>query len=380
MCVGHLMIEPVFLLSCGSFNPITVMHMRMMELARDKIETSLSSVRRLHVSSNDDKQLIQKECSDEHLINHVHQVVVGGVFSPVSDMYGKNGLLPASIRVELTRLACISGSDWLAVSNWECSQSSWTRTRVVLDYIHNTINEIYLNLIDNEEINTDSIPRKKICLTPSGSHSFDRLVNKDHEQTKPSSLEGMTTDLWLKSCFTHLESLTNDSKTECNEDRAHINDDHFDSHLTSLSSVGRLYYNTKNNSNFSLSKPCVKLVCGADLLESFAVPNLWSDEDIETIVRDYGLICISRTTYDASKIINESNVLSKYKDNIMLVIDHCQNSLSSTLVRQALSRGESVRYLVPDSSLRYIYAHKLYGAKRIHCDILKKKKADQILI
>ncbi|TNN21355.1 Nicotinamide/nicotinic acid mononucleotide adenylyltransferase 2 isoform 4 [Schistosoma japonicum] len=350
------------------------------KLARDKIETSPFSMRRLHISSNDDRQLAQKECSDEHLINHVHQVVVGGIFSPVSDLYGKNGLLPASIRVELTRLACISTSDWLAVSNWECSQSSWTRTRVVLDYIRDTINEIYLNLIDNEETDTDSIPRKKICLMPSVSQSFDRLVNNDHEQMKLSSLEGMMTDLWLKSCFTHLESLTNDSRTKCNEDQGHTNDDHFDSHLTSLSSVGKLCHNTKNNANFSLSKLCVKLVCGADLLESFAVPNLWSDEDIETIARDYGLICISRATYDASKIINESNILSKYKDNIMLVTDHCRNSLSSTLVRQALSRGESVRYLVPDESLRYIYAHKLYGAKRIHCDILKNKKTDQLLI
>lgn len=24
----------------------------------------------------------------------------------------------------------------------------------------------------------------------------------------------------------------------------------------------------------------VKLLCGADLLESFAVPNLWTDEDV----------------------------------------------------------------------------------------------------
>ncbi|KAH8878089.1 Nicotinamide/nicotinic acid mononucleotide adenylyltransferase 2 [Schistosoma japonicum] len=351
MCIGHLMIKPVFLLSCGSFNPITIMHMRMMELARDKIETSPFSMRRLHISSNDDRQLAQKECSDEHLINHVHQVVVGGIFSPVSDLYGKNGLLPASIRVELTRLACISTSDWLAVSNWECSQSSWTRTRVVLDYIRDTINEIYLNLIDNEETDTDSIPRKKICLMPSVSQSFDRLVNNDHEQMKLSSLEGMTTDLWLKSCFTHLESLTNDSRTKCNEDQGHTNDDHFDSHLTSLSSVGKLCHNTKNNANFSLSKLCVKLVCGADLLESFAVPNLWSDEDIETIARDYGLICISRATYDASKIINESNILSKYKFYILTIT--CYMSISC-LIRQ-LRCIKNVFYL--DDEYTIIFEH-----------------------
>ena len=52
-----------------------------------------------------------------------------------------------------------------------------------------------------------------------------------------------------------------------------------------------------------------KLLCGADLLgrfelnvmnitteslESFAVPNLWNEEDLTTIVRDYGIVVISR--------------------------------------------------------------------------------------
>ena len=37
-----------------------------------------------------------------------------------------------------------------------------------------------------------------------------------------------------------------------------------------------------------------KLLCGADLLESFAVPNLWSVEDLTKIVRDYGIVVISR--------------------------------------------------------------------------------------
>ena len=37
-----------------------------------------------------------------------------------------------------------------------------------------------------------------------------------------------------------------------------------------------------------------KLLCGADLLESFAVPDLWNKEDLTTIVRDYGIVVISR--------------------------------------------------------------------------------------
>ena len=37
-----------------------------------------------------------------------------------------------------------------------------------------------------------------------------------------------------------------------------------------------------------------KLLCGGDLLESFAVPGLWNEEDLESIVRDYGIVVISR--------------------------------------------------------------------------------------
>ena len=35
------------------------------------------------------------------------------------------------------------------------------------------------------------------------------------------------------------------------------------------------------------SAPCVKLLCGADLLESFAVPGLWLDEDVSAHTHTY---------------------------------------------------------------------------------------------
>ncbi|VDO16244.1 unnamed protein product [Rodentolepis nana] len=57
----------------------------------------------------------------------------------------------------------------------------------------------------------------------------------------------------------------------------------------------------------------VKMVCGADLLESFATPNLWSDEDMTALVRDYGIVCISRPGSDASRLLNEMDILSQYE-------------------------------------------------------------------
>ncbi|KAL3314710.1 hypothetical protein Ciccas_006670 [Cichlidogyrus casuarinus] len=46
--------------------------------------------------------------------------------------------------------------------------------------------------------------------------------------------------------------------------------------------------------------------------------------------------------------------------------EYSANGLSATVVRRALSRGQSVRYLVPDAALEEIYASGLYGSKNRH--------------
>ncbi|KAK2572265.1 Nicotinamide/nicotinic acid mononucleotide adenylyltransferase 1 [Acropora cervicornis] len=104
----------------------------------------------------------------------------------------------------------------------------------------------------------------------------------------------------------------------------------------------------------------VKLLCGADLLESFAVPNLWKDEDIEQIVGQYGLVVISRAGSNPESFIYESDVLTKFKDNIHIVTEWISNDVSATKIRRALRRGESVKYLIPDPVIEYIKANKLY--------------------
>ncbi|VDP18698.1 unnamed protein product [Echinostoma caproni] len=94
---------------------------------------------------------------------------------------------------------------------------------------------------------------------------------------------------------------------------------------------------------------------------SYGVPD-WTL--IEVLVRDYGIVCISRPQSNPAKIVFESEILSKYESNILLITDWCQNALSATLVRRALSLGETVRYLVPDGVLDKIYDLGLYNAKR----------------
>nr|CAH8849068.1 unnamed protein product [Trichobilharzia regenti] len=356
MCMRNSRVEPIFLLSCGSFNPVTVMHMRMMELARDKIEESYLPTQPLS------KDSYEAECTNKTVTNPGHRkVVVGGIFSPVSDLYGKKGLLPASVRIELTRLACNSTSDWLTVSNWECCQPNWSRTRVVLDHIQTALESVYSDLCNSKAAECISILKNKPYVE---SDSYHHLVVTVDEQVKKSSLEGMSTNSWLMNCLMSIEPPENNHKAECTGNQSYTND-YENNNSSTFSSYEKCDYRHKSESTkFWLSKPHVKFVCGSDLLQSFSTPNLWALDDLDTIIGKYGVVCITRPSYDATKIIHESEILNKYKDNIEFATDGCQNSLSSTLVRAALCHGKSVRYLVPECTLEYIYTHNLYGAKR----------------
>lgn len=115
------------------------------------------------------------------------------------------------------------------------------------------------------------------------------------------------------------------------------------------------------------------LLCGADVLESFGIPNLWKQEDIAEIVGRYGLVCISRSGSDAHKFIHQSDMLWRYRKNIHVVREWVTNEISATHVRRALRRGRSVRYLLPDAVVHYIQECNLYSAES------EQKNADVVL-
>ncbi|XP_023935492.1 nicotinamide/nicotinic acid mononucleotide adenylyltransferase 3 isoform X2 [Bicyclus anynana] len=106
----------------------------------------------------------------------------------------------------------------------------------------------------------------------------------------------------------------------------------------------------------------VKLLCGADLLESFATPGLWAEEDIEAIVGRHGLVVVSRAGSDPGKFIYESDALYKHRKNVLLMTNYITNEVSSTVIRRLLRRGESAKYLTDDGVLAYIRQYRLYGA------------------
>lgn len=234
----------VVLLSCGSFNPVTNMHLRMFELARDALQRTGNFK------------------------------VIAGIISPVSDKYDRKPLVCATHRCQMIERS-LQTSDWITLDKWECEQNCWTETRNVL------------------------------------GHHFNRLNGEDNLNFS-----------------------------------------------TPLKKRQKTLFDEANKNNESI---LLKLVCGADMLESFAVPNLWLPEHIEEIVGNFGLVCITRAGSNPYKFIYESDVLTKYQNNITIVTEWIQNDISSTKIRRALSRGESVKYLLPDTVIDYIKANGLYG-------------------
>ncbi|TWW72697.1 nicotinamide/nicotinic acid mononucleotide adenylyltransferase 3 [Takifugu flavidus] len=249
---------PLVLLACGSFNPITNQHMRLFELARD----------------------------------HMHRTgqyqVVSGIVSPVSDNYGKQGLVLAKHRTAMAKLA-LQSSNWVTVDEWESQQPDWTETAVTMRYHH-------------------------------------EQILKRYEQSKPT--------------FTSS-----------------------DKNIASLSDV----------------PPQLKLLCGADFLDTFKIPGMWRDDHVEEVVGRFGLICVSRGALQPERAVHESDALTRHSGNIHLVREWVRNETSATEVRRALRRGMSVKYLIPDSVIEYIHQHHLYteDSERRNADAVLRPLAKQ---
>ncbi|KAJ4933936.1 hypothetical protein JOQ06_006744 [Pogonophryne albipinna] len=243
----------VVLLACGSFNPITNMHLRMFELARD------------------------------HLEDTGQYRVVKGIISPVGDAYKKKGLIEARHRLEMARLSTDS-SDWITVDPWESLQPEWVETAKV-------VRHYYKEMLETEQ-NTDDVDTVK--------YAKKRRIEENH--------------------------------------------------------FGASSHQKKDGLQ-------LMFLCGADVLESFGVPNLWKQEDIDEIVGRYGMVCITRSSSDPHKFIHQSDKLWQYRQNIHVVREWVTNEISATQVRRSLRRGRSVRYLLPDGVVHYIQEHALYSAE-----------------
>lgn len=119
--------------------------------------------------------------------------MIGGIVSPVHDAYGKKGLVSQTHRLAMLKIS-LQSSSWVKISDWECQQEAWTRTRATLQHHQNYLNSI---ISDLNGVNTGNLPS------------------------------------WLPDSVKQLKDPVQ-----------------------------------------------IKLLCGADLLESFATPDLWDVDDV----------------------------------------------------------------------------------------------------
>lgn len=88
-----------------------------------------------------------------------------------------------------------------------------------------------------------------------------------------------------------------------------------------------------------------KLIIGSD---NWRIFEQW--RDYERILDDYGVIVYPREGYPVDSI---------YVDGLEVVNAPTLN-ISSTFIRDAISRGKDMRYFVPDSVYKYISDNRLY--------------------
>lgn len=134
--------------------------------------------------------------------------------------------------------------------------------------------------------------------------------------------------------------------------------------LTVLSRIKNLLCEARQIPEKSLK---VMLVCGSDLLQSFGTPGVWIPEQVKTICKDFGVVCIRREGQEIEKVVRDNDILNEYKANIIIVNEVVPNQISSTRIRNCISRGLSIKYLTADEVIDYIKQNNLYMDSEAEC-------------
>ncbi|XP_042285311.1 nicotinamide/nicotinic acid mononucleotide adenylyltransferase 2 isoform X1 [Thunnus maccoyii] len=347
----------VILLSCGSFNPITKGHIHMFEKAR------------------------------EYLHKTGRFIVIGGIISPVHDSYGKPGLVPSNHRLTMCQLA-VQSSDWIRVDPWECYQDTWQTTCSVLEHHRDLMKRVTGCILSN--VNT---PSTTPVIGQPQNQTPPIYQNHNNMNHKPTAIKlwGKLSESLGRICcvrphverFTFVDENANlgtavryeEIGESCRQylklSRSCVVSSGF------LPAVSELLLVCLFPVNMMFTEVClfppaclssvelrILLLCGSDLLESFCIPGLWKDSDMQVIVGDFGIVVVPRDGADTERIMNHSSILRKYKDNIVVVKDdmhHPMSIVSSTKSRLALQHGDGhvVDYL-SQPVIDYILQSQLY--------------------
>uniref|UniRef100_A0A670HLK8 Nicotinamide/nicotinic acid mononucleotide adenylyltransferase 2 n=1 Tax=Podarcis muralis TaxID=64176 RepID=A0A670HLK8_PODMU len=249
-------------------------------------------------------------------------IVIGGIVSPVHDSYGKQGLVSSRHRLTMCQLA-VQSSDWIRVDPWECYQDTWQTTCSVLEHHRDLMKRVTGCILSN--VNTPSLTP---VIGQPQNESPQPVYQNSNLSNKPTAGRSQQKPLFC-SLLRHLSPP-----------------------FQALESV---YLNICVPFSPELR---ILLLCGSDLLESFCIPGLWNEADMEVIVGDFGIVVVPRDGTDTDRIMNHSSILRKYKVND---VNHPMAIVSSTKSRLALQHGDGhvVDYLC-QPVIDYILKSQLY--------------------
>lgn len=95
---------------------------------------------------------------------------------------------------------------------------------------------------------------------------------------------------------------------------------------------------------------------GTDNLKNMA---LW--KGYKKLVTHFKALMLERDDDDVMEhIINQNHELKAYKDSFIKVKETVRSNCNSTLIRDKIRRGKSIRYLVPDEVYEYISLKGMY--------------------
>lgn len=96
-------------------------------------------------------------------------------------------------------------------------------------------------------------------------------------------------------------------------------------------------------------------VMGTDNLREL---ETWSKP--EQLLSNYKILVLNREDDNLEKIIQNSDLLKRYRESLIQINGIEKIDLSSTMIRDKLKKGEDIKEYVPNYILEYIEENKLY--------------------
>ena len=128
----------------------------------------------------------------------------------------------------------------------------------------------------------------------------------------------------------------------------------------------------------------IMLLAGGDLIQSMGEPGVWATADLHHILGQYGCLIVERTGADVWSFLLSHDLLWKYRRNLKIVKQTIYNDISSSKVRLFVRRGQSIKYLLPNSVIQYIEKEGLvsqsHPLKHHHFTFAKRARQSLTLI